>query len=238
MNRNGSERTVIVSTVIVTKVIVSKVIVSTAVATVALIACAGTGCAPVRGVESSGRATRLGIVDTEEVFNRYRKSVDRKQEIDVQASVVFDRAGALKSSRTELRNEQSKHAPGSPEFETAQAALDELEVKVGPLEEELRRLSGLFDDVIAEINLEIQQAVSRIGSDRNLEAVFEKRMVLKGIGPRRIARPLVHYAQPHLEITEDTIERLNREYLRTKTSGGALDDAPRREPAPAPAPAE
>jgi len=177
----------------------------------------GSGCMTPRQTQVS----KIGVVDSEDVFNRYRKSTDRRKEIDRGLDEVMTEVRRMKEEEAGLKESITSSPEGSPIYEEAKKKLENLKGQVPDVETEVKKLYRRRDDIIAELNLEIVREVRRVASERGLGTVFEKRIVMKGLGPRPLSWPLIHYTEPDLEITDSVVERLNETYLRGKTSGGA-----------------
>ncbi len=167
------------------------------------------GCAPRPAAPSR---LRIGIVDTDRVFQGYDKSQDRWRKISSQADDIIGRVADLRAQHTAAKNEQTKHEAGSPEFEEQQRVIDEIEAKVPDLETQRQQILQAKSSVIAELNAEILREVRLVGSDRGLDLVIEKRMVVQGLAPRPISWSLVHYSRPGIDLTDRVIDVLNRRY--------------------------
>ncbi len=176
------------------------------------------GCTPMRGGGSPRANNRIAVVETEKVFNEYKKSIDRKTEVDTKANELFEKGRDLKAQKTALQNELEKYEVGSPEYEAEQKKIDDLSTKEKSFEEELRKLYQSRDSIIQEINLEIIREIRAMASDRGYDVVLEKQLVLKGLSRQPLSWPLTHYVRPSLDMTTDLIERLNSKYLRAKNA--------------------
>jgi Skp family chaperone for outer membrane proteins len=194
---------------------------------------AATSCAQVPPQQAR---SRIGVVDTDKIFQRYHKSQDRWQKISAQAEDIMELVADLKAQHTAATTEQAKHPTGSPEFIEQQRILDELLTKAPGLETQRQQIIQIKAAVIAELNAEILREVERVGSDHNLDLVLEKRLVLKGLSARPISWSLVHYVKPALDLTSRVIEVLNDKYRRLTGKSGAAVPVPEPEPEPEPEP--
>ena len=183
-----------------------------------------TGCAPR---PSQQARSRVGMVDTDKVFQGYHKSQDRWQKISAQADEIIALVADLRAQHTAAKNEREKHDAGSPEHKGQQAIIDEIEAKAPDLETQRQQIIQARTGVIAELNAEIFREVRRVGSDHDLDLVLEKRLVLQGLGPKPVSWTLVHYAKPGLDLTDRVIEVLNERYRRLTGKSSATERGPK-----------
>ncbi len=155
---------------------------------------------------------RVAVVDVNQVFELYNKKKDRKDEFEAQVKKVDETLKAFeqryKAIQAELPNLEGGKKKDEMELERFK-----LEQQIRSLKEsEMNRLRELELKYLQEIREEITEEIQSYAQALDLDMVFEKTLnaeLGRGAG---IRWPIVHFAKPELDITQEIAARLNSRY--------------------------
>lgn len=161
---------------------------------------------------------RVAVVDVNQVFELYNKKKDRKDEFEVQVKTVDETLKAYEKRYKEIQAELPNLEPGKKK--------DEMELEKFKLEQqnrslketEMGRLRELELKYLQEMRDEITDEIQNYAKALDLDLVLEKTLnaeLGRGAG---IRWPIVHFAKPELEITQEIADRLNGRYKPSRAA--------------------
>ncbi len=156
---------------------------------------------------------RVAVVDISEIFERYEKKKrtgdDFLAEKDKAEAEYNDIKRKLERANEELKLLQ----PGSEEHKALFLQKADLEYQ---LENFQKKLTKVFLDKrnakIREIVDEITREIERYAKGHELDMVVEKKFSAESRGQAAFDWPLVYYARPEIEITDEIISILNSQF--------------------------
>jgi len=181
-------------------------------ATVA-IACSGV-FGQITPAPRTFKPPRIAVVDVAEVFEGYAKKKDREAQLEVELKAEEKKhltmMSEYKASIEELKNVED----GSEKHKELTLKKANFEYEIKAREKELmKEFEEKHFKFVAEMRGEILKDLETYAASMDIDMVIEKKVVTPGKTPRQGSQwPIVHYAKPELDITQDLIKRLNAQY--------------------------
>ncbi len=185
-----------------------------AIAAVALaIACSGV-FAQITQAPRAFKPPRIAVVDVAEAFEGYLKKRDREAQIEAELKAEQEKHEALITEHKALGEELKNVHEGSKRHKELALKKFELEYDVKARESELmKEFEEKHFKFLAEMREEILKDLEKYAVSMDIDMVIEKKVVTPGKNPRQGSLwPVVHYAKPELDVTQDLIRRLNAQY--------------------------
>ena len=169
---------------------------------------------PARGF----KPPRVAVLEVSRLFERYNKKKDLEAKLKAETrddeKKHTEQQSRYRAALEELKNLQN----GSPRHRELTLLSKQLEYDLQQTERDLyrkvreRKLASL-----KEINLELSLDIDRYATGLELDLVLEKTIVAEAESGAGFRWPLVHYARPEIDITDDLIQRLNAQYGPRRT---------------------
>jgi Skp family chaperone for outer membrane proteins len=159
---------------------------------------------------------RTAVVDISNVFDNYDKVKDRQAQLNTKLSAVRDRLKELETSYKDLQAELQVVQKGTDLYAEKRLELKKLELEVETLRDtEGKALKDTMRDFLEEIRREITREITAFAKARDLDLVVEKTVTAEsGGGAVGFRWPIVHYARPQIDITEEIAKLLNERYRK------------------------
>ena len=162
------------------------------------------------GAAETFRPPRTAVVSISEVFDGYHKKVQRQEQLAQLRDALKQKIVDLEAQYDQLV-EEIKLTRGEAQ---AKKKLEryQLELKVETVKE--RDLAGLqtqYIEYLKEIRKEISDEIQQYAVAQDLDLVLERTVIAEGTpNARGFQWPIVHYAKPEIDITQEIVGRLNR----------------------------
>jgi Skp family chaperone for outer membrane proteins len=164
------------------------------------------------------RPPRTAVVDISEVFVGYLKKQDRQKDLTNESRGIQSKFEALQTKLKEITADVKLMQPGQRRNEKL---LDKakLEIEVKELEnKEVLRLQQTQVMFLREIKAEITSEIEIYAQAFDLDLVIEKTVNAEGDprGGMSFQWPIVHFAKPEIDITDQIVRRLNERYEKVR----------------------
>ncbi len=161
------------------------------------------------------KSPTTAVVDIAKVFELYEKKKDRQEELQAEIKVVEDKHKDLEKKYKELVAELPNLEAGTRKNDLMLQKL-KLEMELKDLREtELKRLRETHLKYLQELKVEIMAEIEAYAKAQDVDMVLEKVLTLDSEGAGPGSRwPIVHFAKPEFEITDEIAERLNSRYRK------------------------
>jgi Skp family chaperone for outer membrane proteins len=161
------------------------------------------------------KAPATAVVDIARVFDLYEKKKDRQGELQTEIKVVEDKHKELEKKYKDLVAELPNLEAGTRKNDLMLQKL-KLEMDLKDLREtELKRLRETHLKYLQELKVEIMAEIEAYAKAQDVDMVLEKVLTLDSEGTGPGSRwPIVHFAKPEFEITDEIAERLNSRYRK------------------------
>lgn len=165
---------------------------------------------------------RTAVVEIAKVFEQYDKKKDRQEQLQSDTKVVEDKLKDIEKRYKELIQELPNLEEG-PKKNDKTLEKVRLEIEVKSLKDrELKRLRDTQFKYLEEIRDEITKEIQVYAKAQDLGLVLEKTVTAESEeAGRGFHWPIVHFAQPEIDITSEIVEKLNTRYR------GSIDQQPR-----------
>lgn len=175
---------------------------------------------------------RTGVVEISKVFELYEKKKDRQEQLQGETKVLEDKLKDLEKRYKDLLQELPNLEEGGAKKNEKTLEKVRLEIEVKSLKDrELKRLRETQFKYLEEIRDEISQEIKVYQKAQDLDLVLEQTVTAESDEAGRGFRwPIVHYAKPEIDITNEIVERLNTRYRSTpRTPPATSPQAPSKE---------
>jgi len=162
---------------------------------------------------------RVAVLEVSRLFENYNKKKDSEAALKSESREEEKRYRDLQSRYRAALEELKNVENGSPKHRELTLRTKEFEYDLKILEQEVsRKLRERKMATLKEISLELSTDIDRYATGLELDLVLEKAVVAEGENGAGFRFPIVHYARPEIDITDDLIQRLNDRYGPRKTS--------------------
>lgn len=184
------------------------------VASAVLIALAGA-----RGQNQSSleprtfKPPRIAVLEVSRLFANYNKKKDVEKKLQAEMKEEEERFRELKTQQRQTVEELKNLQSGTPRHRELTIRSREQEYDLKTMEDELYKkfLKRKFDS-LKEINIELSKDIGKLATALELDLVLEKTVLAEAEGGASFHWPVVHYARPEIDITDELITRLNLQY--------------------------
>ena len=164
------------------------------------------------------RPPRMAVVDISEVFANYEKKNDRQEVLAAEAKKV---ESSLKEIETRLQsiNEEVQLLQAGDKRKTLLLEKAQLEIEMKDTgTRESNRLREKQLGFLRDLREEIGREIEVYAEAYDLDVVLEKSVTADPGGQARaeFRWPIVHFAKPEIEITQQIIQRLNERYRKAR----------------------
>jgi Skp family chaperone for outer membrane proteins len=162
---------------------------------------------------------RVAVLEVSRLFENYNKKKDREAVLKSESREEEKRYREMQSRLRAVLEELKNVENGSARHRELTMLSKGLEYDLKVLEQDLsRRFREKKLAALKEINLELSSDIERYATGLELDLVLEKTLVAEGENGTGIRFPIVHYARPEIDITDDLLLRLNARYGPRKSS--------------------
>ena len=155
---------------------------------------------------------RVAVVDMSTVFEDYEKKKDSQASLKKKMDAFKNKLKGLEKDYEELKAELRSLDEDSPLYIEKNLRQKEMELRVRQLNAtELKSFRGYQLDLLKEINREIGDEIRSYAHAHDLDLVLERQFAAEASA---IGWPIVHYAKPELDITQEIAKILNAKYKK------------------------
>ncbi|MBI4586522.1 MAG: OmpH family outer membrane protein [Planctomycetes bacterium] len=181
----------------------------------ALVLGLGTALVFAQTAKKEFKPPRVAVVDISEIFERYEKKKRTEDDFLAEKDKAETEYNDIKKKLERVNEELKLLQPGSEEHQALFLQKARLEYQ---LEYFQKKLTKEFLDKrnakIREIVDEITHEIERYAKGHELDLVLEKKFSAESRGQAALNWPLVYYARPEIEITEEIIGILNSQFTK------------------------
>ena len=185
------------------------------------------------------KPSRIAVVNIADIFENYEKKKDKEKKLLEEAKVEEKKFQDDKSALDKLQEELKNMEVGTPAHKKQTLLIQEKSYELKSRQQELlKAFQEKQMEALKEIRKEITDDIEKYATGLELDLVLEKQVTAES-KESAIHWPIVHYAKPELDITQDIVKRLNTQYGKSPSPStpNTKSSAPGTAPAPAVAPA-
>jgi len=159
------------------------------------------------------RPPRIAVLDVSKLFQGYGKAKDLddriKGEIREGQKMLRDLRSRQRKALDDLKNLKA----GTKAHRDATLEAKGLEIDLQQLETDLEvKINAEQLAALKELRLDVATDIEKYATGLELDLVLEKTLFADGEKGKVLPWPIVHYARPEIDITDDLIRRLNEQY--------------------------
>lgn len=186
----------------------------------------GALAAPAPGAQGAQMPSKVAVINLSKVFDQYRLTKDLEDLFEAKQQQMAAEAKQKTDEITVKRQELARFKPDSEDYKTRRAQVDEMEVQfeVWAATKE-RQIREEHKSWLLRIYQNVHKAVEELSAEKGIEVVLTYDEVTDEAPDSKTLRQQlllekVFYFAKELDLTQETIERLNKNYTTPENAVG------------------
>lgn len=146
---------------------------------------------------------RIAVLESSRLYDGFNKMKDAESRLKEERKRIKE----LKDQKRQAEEELKSVQPFTRRHRELALKVKELEYDALELEQGAGRT---FLESLSKLRLEVKTGIEKYATGRELDLVLERTLAFQDENGSNSTLPVVHYARPELDITDDLIDLLNR----------------------------